>query len=67
MTTIHVQCIGDKALLPQTEFERLVELAQRHEEVTVQSEMRLGFSHKAFSAKDRSGWTNWPCVSYTPT
>jgi hypothetical protein len=25
MTTIHVQCIGDKALLPQSEFERLVE------------------------------------------
>lgn len=38
MTTIHVQCIGDKALLPQSEFERLVELAQRHEEVTVQME-----------------------------
>lgn len=38
MTTIHVQCIGDKALLPQSELERLVELAQRHEEVTVQME-----------------------------
>jgi hypothetical protein len=38
VTTIHVLCIGDKALLPQNEFERLVELAQRHEEVTVQME-----------------------------
>ena len=36
MTTIHVQCIGDKALLPQSEFERLVELAQHYEEITVQ-------------------------------
>jgi hypothetical protein len=36
MTTIHVQCIGDKALLPQSEFERLVELAQRYEQITVQ-------------------------------
>ena len=36
MTTIHVQCIGDKALLPQSELERLVELAQRYEEITVQ-------------------------------
>jgi hypothetical protein len=36
MTTIHVQCIGDKALLPQSEFERLVELAQRYEKITVQ-------------------------------
>jgi hypothetical protein len=35
MTTIHVQCIGDKALLPQSEFKRLVELAQRYEEITV--------------------------------
>jgi hypothetical protein len=36
MTTIHVQWIGAKALLPQSEFERLVELAQRYEEITVQ-------------------------------
>ena len=36
MTTIHVQCIGDKALLPQSELEWLVELAQRYEEITVQ-------------------------------
>jgi len=36
MTTIHVQCIGDKALLPQNEFDRLVELAQRQEEIAVQ-------------------------------
>lgn len=38
MTTIHVQCIGDKALLPQSEFERLVALAQQQEEVTVEME-----------------------------
>ena len=36
MTTIHVQCIGDKALLPQSELARLVALAQRYEEITVQ-------------------------------
>jgi hypothetical protein len=36
MTTIHVQWVGDKALLPQSEFERLVELAQRYEEITVE-------------------------------
>ena len=36
MTTIHIQCIGDKALLPQSALERLVELAQRYEEITVQ-------------------------------
>jgi hypothetical protein len=28
--------LGDKALLPQSEFERLVELTQRYEKITVQ-------------------------------
>lgn len=36
MTTIHVQRIGDKALLPQSEFERLVDLARQYEEIAVQ-------------------------------
>ena len=36
MTTIHVQRIGDKALLSQSEFEQLVKLAQRCEELVLQ-------------------------------
>jgi hypothetical protein len=36
MTTIHVQRIGDQALLPQSEFERLVELVRQYEEIAVQ-------------------------------
>ena len=36
MTTIHVQRVGDKALLPQSEFEQLVELARQQEEIAVQ-------------------------------
>jgi hypothetical protein len=35
MATIHIQCIGDKALLAQSDLERLVELAQRSEVITV--------------------------------
>ena len=35
MATIHIQCVGDKALLAQSDFERLVELAQRSEAITV--------------------------------
>jgi hypothetical protein len=35
MATIHIQCIGDKALLPQSDLERIVELAQRLEAITV--------------------------------
>src|SRR3989442_5304611 len=36
MTTIHVQRVGDKAILPQSEFEQLVELARQQEEIAVQ-------------------------------
>ena len=35
MTTIHIQSIGEKVLVPQSELERLVELAQQYEEITV--------------------------------
>jgi hypothetical protein len=36
MTTIHVQRIGDKAILPQSELEQLVELARRHQGIAVE-------------------------------
>ena len=64
MTTIHVQCIGDKALLPQSEFERLLELAQRYEEITVQMQeddvptlgiMRLAEQSGAFNFWQEEG------------
>jgi hypothetical protein len=35
MATIHVQCIGDKALLSQSDLDRLVELVQRSAAITV--------------------------------
>jgi hypothetical protein len=35
MATIHIQCIGDKALLAQSDLEWLVKLAQRSEAITV--------------------------------
>jgi hypothetical protein len=38
MTTLHAQLIGDKAMLPREEFERLVELARRSDEITLQME-----------------------------
>lgn len=38
MTTLHAQVVGDKAVLPRAEFERLVELAQQSEEITVHLE-----------------------------
>jgi len=36
MTIIHAQLFDDEAMLPRSEFERLVELARKSEEVEVQ-------------------------------
>ena len=38
MTTLHAHLVGDQAVLPRAEFERLVELAQQSEEITVHLE-----------------------------
>ena len=38
MTTIHVRSVGDQALLPQSEFERLVEPSRQCEEINVQAQ-----------------------------
>jgi hypothetical protein len=36
MTKLHAQLIGNKAMLPREEFERLVELARRSEEIDIE-------------------------------
>jgi len=36
MTTVHAQLVGDKAILSRTEFERLVALARKSDEVELQ-------------------------------
>jgi hypothetical protein len=36
MTTLHVRWIGDDALVPRAELERLLELARRSEQVQVE-------------------------------
>ena len=36
MTTVHAQFVGDKAVIPRTEFERLVELARASEGIELQ-------------------------------
>ena len=36
MTRVHAQFVGDKAVLPRTEFERLVELARSREDIESQ-------------------------------
>jgi len=57
MTTVHAQVVGDTALLPRAEFERLVELARQSEEIELhlleddlptRSIMRLAEQSSAF-------------------
>jgi hypothetical protein len=36
MTTIQAQIVGDNALVPRTDFDRLLEIARRNEEIDVQ-------------------------------
>jgi hypothetical protein len=36
MTTVHAQFVGDKAVIPRTEFDRLVELARASEGIELQ-------------------------------
>jgi hypothetical protein len=38
MTTIHIQQIGDKAILPQSEFEQLVALARLSQGIAIEVE-----------------------------
>ena len=68
MTTIHIQCIGEKVLVPQSELERLVELAQRYEEITVQRQeddvttedlMRLSEESGAFDSEESGAFDFW--------
>ena len=64
MATIHIQCIGEKVLVPQSELELLVELAQHHEEIIVQRQeddvtteniMRLSEQSGAFDFWQEAG------------
>lgn len=57
MTKLHAEFVGDRALLPRAEFERLVELARRSDEIELQVHeddvptlgmMRLGEQARAF-------------------
>ena len=55
MTTLHAQLIGDKAVLPRAEFERLVQLARLSEEVELQTDEEemptVGIMHLAEQGK----------------
>ena len=55
MTTIHIQYIGEKVLVPQSELERLVELAQQYEEITVRRQEDDGPIWDIMSLVEQSG------------
>ena len=60
MTAIHIQRIGDRALPFQYEFERLGEIAPKHQEITLQLQdddvPTLGFVRLA---EQRGGFDFW--------
>ena len=38
MTTVYAKIIGDEAVVPKSEFDRLVEIARRSEEIDLQTD-----------------------------
>ena len=38
MTTVHAKFIGDDAVVPRSEFERLIEIARRIEEIDLRAD-----------------------------
>lgn len=57
MTTVHAKFIGDDAVVPRSEFERLVEIARRIEEIDLQTDdvPALGIAFLA----ERGGSFDW--------
>ena len=59
MTVLHAQIVGDKAVLPRHEFDRLVELAARTEQIDLRTHTddlpTLGLMHLA----DHGGAFDW--------
>ena len=55
MTTIHIQCIGEKVLVPQRELERLVELAQHHEEIVLERQEDDASTWRIMHLAEQSG------------
>jgi len=59
MTTVHAQAIGDQALLPRAELERLVELARRHEDVELQIDEDEVSTHDLMRLAETGGAFDW--------
>ncbi len=38
MTTVHAKIVGDEAVVPKSEFDRLVEIARRSEDIDLQTD-----------------------------
>jgi len=56
MTTIQAQIIGDNALVARTDFDRLLEIARRSEEIDLQVSENAGIStHDMMRLADSGG------------
>jgi len=59
MTTIHVQWLGDKAIVPRQELVRVVELACRTEEIDLQTSEEEGLTLGLVCLAHQGGAFNW--------
>ena len=59
MTTVHAQMLGDKAVLPRAELERLLELARQSEEIELQTQDDDALNAGMLWLAEKSGTFDW--------
>jgi hypothetical protein len=59
MTTVHAQILGDKAVLPRAELERLLELARQSEQVELQTQDDDSLNAGMLWLAEKSGTFDW--------
>jgi hypothetical protein len=59
MTTVHAQILGDKAVLPRAELERLLELARQSEQVELQTQDDDSLNAGILWLAKKSGTFDW--------
>jgi hypothetical protein len=59
MTTVHAEIIGDKALVPRSELERLLEIARRSEPIQVEVNGPALLTQGIMELADAGGAFDW--------
>ena len=59
MTTVHAEVIGDKALLPRKDLDRLLELARRVEPIQIALDESSGLARGIMELAEKGGSFDW--------